>query len=140
MSTEENKALVRRYLAEVYNNKNMAAIDELMASNFVAHAYGPPGDREGYKQTVSMLFTGFPDYHLTVEDMVAEGDRVAVRFTWRGTHKGEFAGIGPTGKQVNVTAMTIHRISDGKVVETWGLVDRLGQMQQLDVIPHMGQA
>jgi steroid delta-isomerase-like uncharacterized protein len=139
MSVEENKALVHRYLEEVYNKKNVAAIDELIAPNLIAHAYGPPADREGYKQVLSMLFTAFPDYHLTVEDMVAEGDKVAVRFTWSGTHKGEFTGLAPTGKQVTVTAMTIHRVEDGKVVETWGLVDRLGQMQQLGVVPSPGQ-
>jgi len=139
MSGEGNKALVRRYLEEVYNKKNMAAIDELIAPNFVAHAYGPPTDREGYKQLLGLLFTAFPDYHLTVEDVVAEGDKVAVRFMWRGTHKGEFAGISPTSKQLTVAAMTIHRVEDGKVAETWGLVDRLGQMQQLGVVPSPGQ-
>ena len=138
MSLEKNKALVRHYLEEIYNKKNVAAIDELMAPNLIVHAYGPPSDRESYKQSVSMLLTGFPDYHLTVEDVVAEGDKVAVHFTWRGTHKGQFAGIAPTGKQVKVTAMTIHRIADGKVVETWGLVDRLGHMQQLGAVPSPG--
>jgi predicted ester cyclase len=84
---------------------------------------------------VRMLHTAFPDYHITIEDVVAEGDKVVLRFHWSGTHKGEFMGIAPTGNKVTVTAMSMHRIEGGKEAEQWGELDRLGMMQQLGVVP-----
>ena len=131
--------MVRRWFEEVYNKKNVAVIDEVLAPDLVQHDLPPamkPG-LEGYKQLNSMLLTAFPDYHITIEDidMIAEGDKVAVRFEWSGTHKVEFMGIIPTGKEVTVKAMTISRIEGGKVAENWGLVDQLGIMQQLGAIP-----
>ncbi|MFQ5859457.1 MAG: ester cyclase [Anaerolineae bacterium] len=141
MTVEENKTLFRRYIGEVYNKGNVAVIDELLAPNFVHHNL-PPGvrpDREGLKQFVTVLLAGFPDFRITVEDMVAEGDKVVVRATWRGTHKGEFIGIPPTGRQVTVTEIGIHRIEGGKVSESRVEVDQLGMMQQLGVVPPPGQ-
>ncbi len=134
MSTEENKAIARRWNDEIYDKGSLVAIDELFATNFVWH-YAPPGvapDREGYKQeNVTNLGASFADVHCTIEDMVAEGDKVAVRWSWRGTHKGEYMGIAPTGKQVTITGIEILHIVGGKIVEEWSESDWLGFMQQL---------
>ncbi len=137
MSTEDNKALMRRFLEEVFNKKNLAAIDEFIAPNHVDHTLPAflPSTREGSKQAIGMYLKAFPDLHLTVEDMIAEGDKVVTRFTSRGTQKGTFMGIPPTGKQVTVSSIVIARIAGGKSVEQWGLDDQLGMLQQLGVIP-----
>jgi predicted ester cyclase len=142
MSTEVNKASVRRFYDEVFNKKNRAAIDEFIAPNQVDHAAPPgtPGGLAGAKQLLGMYLTAFPDFHLTVEDMIAEGDRVVARFTMRGTQQGAFMDIPPTGKQVTVTAIDINCISGGKSVEHWIEMDTLGLLQQLGVIPAPGQA
>jgi len=136
MSVEENKALVRR-LVEAWNTRNPAVLDELMVPNYVDHA-APPGQmpgREGYRQALISLTNAFPDYHTTVEDMIAEGDKVVYRWTDSGTHRGEFMGIAPTNKRVTFTGITIHRIVGGKLVERWVHGDILGFLQQLGVIP-----
>ncbi len=140
MSLEENKAIERRFIEEVVNKGELAVIDELCAANFVDHS-APPGvapDREGYKQFFAMTHSAFPDFHSTLEDMFAEGDKVVQRFTARGTHKGEFMGIPPSGKQVTITGIAIHRITGGKIVEDWVNMDMLGMMQQLGVVPPPG--
>ena len=134
MTVEENKAIARKWNDEIYDKGNPAAVDELYATNFVAK--NPPAgvvrDRESYKQeNVTNVRASFADIHCTIEDMVAEEDKVAVRWSWRGTHKGEFMGIAPTGKQVTMTGITILRIEGGKIVEEWGEADNLGFMQQL---------
>lgn len=139
MSTEQNKMLARRLFEEVWNNKNLAVVDDLVASNFVFHnsvqtLYGP----EGFKQFATTYHTAFPEAHFTIEDVIAEGDTVALRWTARGTHEGELLGIPPTGKEVVVTGMTISLISHGKSVESWGEFDALGMLQQIGVIPKMG--
>lgn len=136
MPTEENKALARRWMDEVWCKGNLDAIDELIATNFVFN-WAPPGvtsDREGYKQTVTMQFTGFPDLHCTIDDLVAEGDKVVIRWTGNSTHKGEFMGIAPTGKKMKMTGISIIRIVGGKIAEEWTEMDQLGIMQQLGVI------
>ncbi len=141
--SQENKALIRRAIEEVYNQGNLATIDELVASDFVMHA--PSGDipgPAGAKQFVTMLREAFPDLHLTIEDQVADGDRVVTRWTSEGTHLGEFQGIPPTGKHGTMTGIDIDRVVDGKVVECWVNEDDLGLLQQLGVIPapeHAGQ-
>jgi steroid delta-isomerase-like uncharacterized protein len=140
MSTEDNKAIARRWGEEVWGKGSPAAIDELFAPNFVFN-YPLPGatpDLKGYKQTVAMMLGPFADTQCTGEDVVAEGDKVAVRWIWRGTHKGEFMGVPPTGKQVTITGISILRIAGGKIVEEWGEMDNLGMMQQLGVIPAQG--
>ena len=140
MSTEDNKALIRRFYEEVFNKKNLAAIDEFFAPNHVDHTLPPglPGGLEGTKQAISMTLMGFPDLHITVEDMIAEGDKVVTWFTTRGTQQGALGGIPPTGKQVAVSTIEIARIAGGKIVEDWGLDDRLGMLQQLGLVPAMG--
>ena len=141
MSIEENKAIVSRATEEIFNKNNLAVVDELYATNFVSHGSDIPGvtpDREGYKQFVTMSRTALPDFHTTIEDMIAEGDKVVQRFTARGTHKGEFMGIPPTGKQVTITGIAIDRIAGGKIVENWVNMDMLGMMVQLGVVPPPG--
>ncbi len=139
MSTGQNKALALRIFEEVWNQGNLAAVDELTAPNLVFHNaaqmhYAP----EGFKQFVMIYRHAFPDTHFTVEDVIAEGDTVVARWSVRGTHKGELLGIPPTGKQITVTGITINLIANGKSVETWAEFDALGMLQQLGVIPRMG--
>jgi predicted ester cyclase len=140
MSTEDNKTLVRRFYEEVFNQKNTAAIDEFIDPHGVDHAAPPgtPDGIEGQKQLIGMYLTAFPDLHFTVEDLIAEGDKVVDRLTARGTHQGEFMGISPTGKHTTVTAIDITRVADGKFVEHWLEMDTLGMLQQLGVVPSMG--
>ena len=137
MSTEDNKALMRRFFEEVFNKKNLAAIDEFITPNHVDHTLPAflPTTPEGTKRAIGMYLKAFPDLHLTVEDMIAEGDKVVTRFTSHGTQKRAFMGIPPTGKQVTVSSIVIARIADGKIVEQWGLDDQMGMLQQLGVIP-----
>lgn len=137
MSTEENKVLGRRWIEEIWDKGNLAVVDEILASNFVFH-YAPPGvapDREGYKQTLTMYRTSSPDMHYTVDDMVAEGDKVAIRWAGKGTHRGDLMEIAPTGKKVTITGISIIRIAGGKIVEEWTEQDMLGVLQQLGVAP-----
>ena len=139
MSTEDNKGLVRRFYEDIFNQRNLALVDELCTTNHVFH--NPPTTlhgREEFKQLVSLYLTAFPDARFIVEDEIAEGDRVASRYTFRGTHKGDLMGIAPTGKQVTVTGIIINRIANGKSEEGWLNFDALGMLQQLGVIPAMG--
>lgn len=138
MSSEQNKALVREMMEEVFNRGNMSRLDEFMAPDFVEHEELPPGippGREGVKQLPTMLHSAFPDFKVTIDDMVAEGDKVVIRQTWSGTHKGEFMGVPPTGKNVSFQVIDIIRVAGGKVVEHWGQMDNMGLMQQLGAIP-----
>ena len=138
MSTEDNKALVRRTY-DVINKRNLKAIDELVDPNYVGHipAFPPVQGIEGLQQVFSTYLTAFPDMTGTIEDLIAEGDKVAARLTFRGTHTGPMMGIPPTGKQVRVSGIHIMRYANGKLVEHWGNNDDLGMMQQLGVAPTM---
>jgi predicted ester cyclase len=140
MSTEENKALARRLFEEGINQRNWAVLDELCTPDFVLHnvALTLQG-LEPVKQFLSMYLTAFPDAQFTIEDLIAEGDKVVVRETFRGTHQGDLMGIPPTGKQVTVSAIVIVRIVNGKAVEGWQNGDTLGTLQQLGVVPAQGQ-
>lgn len=138
MSTEQNKMLARHLFEEMWNSKNLAVVDEMVAPNFVFHnsvqtLYGP----EGFKQFARTYHAAFPEAHFTIEDAIAEGDTVVLRWTARGTHSGELLGIPPTGKQVMVSGITISLFSNDKNVESWGEFDALGMLQQIDVIPRM---
>lgn len=138
MSTEENKALMRRWI-EAVNQRNLAVLDELCVPDFVYHnASQTMQGLEAFKQVLSMYLAAIPDVHFTLEDVIAEGDRVVTRQTYRGTHQGTLMGIPPTGKQVTLTGMAITRIASGKVVEQWANNDDLGLLQQLGVVPVMG--
>ena len=138
--SEENKAVVRRFHDEVLNKGNLALIDELCSHDLVDHTAPPglPPGVEGAKQTLGIYLAAFPDLHVTMEDMIAEGDRVVVRWTASGTHKGDLMGIAPTGRRVTVTGIAIDRIAGGKTVEHWEVFDQMGLMQQLGVIPAQG--
>lgn len=141
MSTEENKAHVRRGFEAISkkNLANLAVFYELLNPDIVFHnASTTIQGLEAYKQFLSMHITAFPDLHFTIEDMIAEGDLVVVRYTIRGTHKGDLMGIPPTGKQVTWTGIDIFRFVNGKLVEEWYNGDDLGLLQQIGVIPPMG--
>ena len=136
MSTEENKALVERFVEEFWNKGDLSAADELMAPDAQIHL--PTGDvvnPEEAKGFAAMWHESFPDWHSTFEELVAEGDRVAERWIGRGTHRGELQGIAPTGKRVEVPGSVFYRIVEGKIVEFRGQLDMMGMMQQLGVMP-----
>lgn len=150
MSTEDNKALYLQFLEEVWNKGNVAAVDELIAPNYVDHLWYPTNtpvpvkhqmSLEDYKQFISHWHTTFPDLHSIVELQVAEGDLVVTHFTASGTHKGDFRGLGstrsipPTGKQVTWTMTDIVRIADGKIVERWYTDDIVGLLRPLGLVP-----
>ena len=140
MSTEENKAVIRRVVEEVLNKGDMSVVPELIAPDYVYHSpFGEFKGPEGFKQFITMFRTAFPDLHLTVEDMVAEGDKLAARVSWRGTFKGKFGDLEPTGKQVNMTS-DFYRFKGGKEVEALPFTDMLTFYQQLGVAPPMEQA
>ncbi len=139
MSTEENKAIVRRY-REIHNSNNLAALDQVVDANIISHSGIPglPPGLEGGKMVHNIFLSAFPDSQVTTEDLIAEGDKVVERFSFHGTNKGSFMGAPPTGKQVTSTGMSVFRIANGKIVEHWGENDALGVMQQLGMIPAPG--
>jgi predicted ester cyclase len=141
MSVEENKAIARRVVEEIFNKGNLALIPEVYAPNLVFHAPGGQDVKgpEGMKQTVNMLRTAFPDMRMSINNLVAEGDMLVLRYTLTGTHKGPLMGIPPTGKPVTMSGIVMSKIVNGKEVEGWEALDRLSIMQQLGVIPPMGQ-
>jgi len=123
MSTAQNKNIVRRYLEEVWNKKNLDAVDELLAENYVDHSLPPEFQgREGVKQWVKAVSTFF-DEQTIVEDQVTEGDRSIIRLTMRLTHRGEWRGIPPTGKQVEIKGYRAYRLEGDKIAEHWALID-----------------
>lgn len=142
MSAEENKALVRRLVEEVFNKRNLAVADELLTSESLnhddPHEVGRVG-AEPLKGAVQMLAAAFPDFHMTIEDLVAEGDKVVARVTTGGTHQGAFMGIAPTGKRFTQHQMHLLRVVDGKVAEHWDVRDDLGMLQQLGAMPAPGR-
>jgi steroid delta-isomerase-like uncharacterized protein len=141
MSTEENKALVRRALDETINRRDLAAVGVYYAHDHVAHMPGlpePVRGVEGERQLTAAFHGGFPDGRITIEDLVAEGDRVAARLIFHGTQQGEFNGIPPTGKAVSMPGMALFRIAAGKISESWHLPDTLGMLQQLGMMPAPG--
>ena len=140
MSADEQKALLRRYVEEVWDKGNLAALDDFLAADYRRHVSptAAPLTRDGQKQCLAGFRSGFPDIELTLQDVPAEGDRVVFRSTMRGTHEGEFQGIPPTGKSVAVPGVVFYRIADGKIAEFRGQFDRMSLIQQLGVIPGAG--
>lgn len=136
-SEGENKAISRRADEELFNRGNLDVADELFAPDFVYH--DPAGAElrgpESVKGYAAMLRAAFPDLHQTIEDQIAEGDKVAYRWTARGTHQGELMGIAPTGNRVTFTGIAVARLAEGKIEEMWENYDALGMMQQLGVVP-----
>jgi steroid delta-isomerase-like uncharacterized protein len=138
--SEENKALLRRWIEEGYNKRNLALFDEFYADCVY---YSPATGElrgEASKQFVASVFAAFPDLRLTIEDQVAEGDKVVTRWSLTGTHQGHFMGIAPTGKQFTISGMGIDRILEGKIVEEREEWDTLGFFQQLGAVPPIAKA
>jgi steroid delta-isomerase-like uncharacterized protein len=140
--SEQNKAVSRRVVEELFVEGKLDLAGELVDPNFVGHdvaAPEPVRGIEGIKEQAAGYRAAFPDLKLTIEDQIAEGDRVTTRWTARGTHKGDLFGVAPTGKQATVTGVTIDRFSGGKIVESWDTWDALGLMQQIGAVPQMAQ-
>ena len=141
--TDQNKAIARRFFEEIVNAKRLGVADEIFAAD---HTYLDPSSPmvgpgpEGQKQLIGMYLAAYPDLHHTIEGQIAEGDTVVTRWTARGTQQGELPGIPPSGKSVEVMGIWIHRLTGGKIVESWNVWDTLGMLQQLGVIPAPGQA
>ena len=136
MSADEIREVGRRFVEEIINKQNLAAADELVAENFVEldPLPGQAQGREGLKQILAMFFAAFPDLHWTVEEDAAEGEKLWSRFTWRGTHRGDFLGVPATGNQVEVNGVVIERIVESEMVDSRILMNELSLMQQLGVI------
>lgn len=134
---EANKQLVRLLMEEDISNGNVEVANEIIAPDFFDHT-NPPGLQcglEGHNGLVALFRAAFPDLEFRIDDMLAEGDKVAIRTTMTGTHQGEFHGIPPTGVAVTVTGAHVIRIAGGKIAEHWGSNDDLGMMRQLGVLP-----
>lgn len=130
---EENKAVVRRFLIETQNNKNLAVIDEVVAEDFIGHTANLRGSAN-LKKVINDNLSAFPDLQVTIEDQISEGDTVASRYTARGTHKGVYRGVPPTGEAVEFTVISINRLAGGKITEGWRVVDRLDIMHQIGAV------
>jgi steroid delta-isomerase-like uncharacterized protein len=138
MSIEQNKAVVYRLNTEIMNRRNADSVDEIFSPDVVFYQSGRPiiQGREAFRQWLSNADSStWGNWQADIEETVAEGDLVVVRWTIRGTHEGEWRGVAPTGKPVTVTGMTIHRVVDGKIAEAWAEEDWLGVMQQIGALP-----
>jgi predicted ester cyclase len=135
MSIEENKNIVRRY-QELYNSNDLDRLIEVVSEDLLTPNIMPgiPPGLEGAKTAHQIMLAGFPDYQTVIEDILAEGDKVAARIKMMGTHTGEFMGIPPTGKQISFTGIYIARIANAKIVEHWGEEDSVSLLQQLGVL------
>lgn len=134
--SEQNKKIARRMFEEGEGQGNLGVVDELIASDFINHTpFGEMHGQEPARQFILMLRQGFPDLEVTIEDQVAEGDRVATRWTARGTHQGEFQGVPPTGNPMEISGIAMARIANGKVIEQWATPDLLTMMQQIGAVP-----
>jgi steroid delta-isomerase-like uncharacterized protein len=132
MSVEENRTLIHRFVEEVFNRGNLDVVEEIYAPIYVGHTAGLPEQTlgpEGVKEFVELYRSAFPDLHTTIEDMIAEGDKVAYRWTAVGTHRGELLGVAPSNNRVELTGITIERIEGSKIVETYNNFDQLGMMR-----------
>ena len=141
MSAEESKAIVRRFWG-VWEEGDIDLVDELLAPDYVNHSPATPDqptDPEGIKAVVGMFRGAMPDLRVIIEDMIAEGDKVVVRYTIEGTHEGELFGVPPTGQRLSIKSISVERVSDGKIREHWRITDSLDMMQQLGVVSESGQ-
>jgi len=137
MTSEQIKALVRRFVDEGLNSHNLDALDQFFSTDIIDHSLSPawPHGIAALKQIMDSDYRLLPDLHYTIEDMIAEDDKVAVRFRRRGTDRGEFMGIAPSGREITWMGIDIFRIADGRIVEHWGNFDQLGMRQQLGALP-----
>ncbi len=133
--SEENKAKIRRILEETMNKGNLDVVDEEIAPGYLYHSGTESHGRDALKMLITTYRAAFPDMVVTIEDQIAEGDKVVTRFTARATHQGDLMGIAPTGKAIEAETIVIARLEGSKVVEEWEIMDRLGMMQQLGVVP-----
>jgi len=140
MSIKDNKSILRRYFDEGPYKGDLSAADELLAPDFALHIPLPsaPGI-QGMNDVITACRAAFEHLNVTVEDMVAEGDKVAARFTARGIHKGAFMSLPPTGKSITMTGIEIFRVENGQIAELWGEANLLGLMQQLGILPPLGE-
>jgi steroid delta-isomerase-like uncharacterized protein len=139
--SEENKKLVREIFEQAWNQGNFTLLEENLAADYVGHS--PPKDiegPEGGKQFITMMRHAFPGFEYIIEDEIAEGDRVVNRWTARGTHRGPFQGLPPTGRQFSIAGIGIYRVANGKLVEGWTSADLLGLMGQLGALPAPAQS
>ncbi len=140
MSLEQNKELVRRSVEEFYNRDNLDTTNELFTADFISH--DPTGIKAGSVEDLKTLMNGiyaaFPDFHLVIDELIAEGDTVVKRYTFTGTHQGEYLGASPTGKAITTSGTDTYRIADGKLAEQWANANWLGFLQQLGVVPPLG--
>lgn len=136
MSTDENKALALRFVEDVYNNGRIEMVDELVSEAFVRHGIGGTmHGRQIIKDRVESVRSGFPDFHIAVEDVLADGDKVVLRQRHTGTHLGEFADVPGTGRRMETTEISILRIEAGRIVEGWVNVDQLTMLRQIGALP-----
>jgi predicted ester cyclase len=145
MAAKENKERIRQLFAvlndQVWPKGNLNATDDFIAPDYVYHdAGGPRRGREGFRELITLYRTAFPDARFTVEDQIAEGDQVLTRFSVRGTQRGAFMGIAPTGKPVTVSVLSLTRVANGKAVEEWERFDTLQMMQQIGELPALAQS
>ena len=142
MSAEESKATIRRYLDVFEQGNNLDILDELLAPDYINHTPATPDlptGPEGVKGVVTMFRSAMPDLRVIVQDMIAEGDKVATRYTLEGTHRGELFGVPPTGQRLSIKSISVERVLEGKIREHWRVTDSLDMMQQLGVVPEPGQ-
>jgi steroid delta-isomerase-like uncharacterized protein len=138
----DSPPLFLRIFTEAFNQGNLAAVEELLAPDSITHipAWGMPNNRMGLKQLIASFRAAFPDLHCTVEDVIREGDKFAAHWTMRGTHKGSFFGNPPTGRTIVAKGIIFALIENGRIIEDWILVDQMGMLQQLGVVPPAGGA
>jgi steroid delta-isomerase-like uncharacterized protein len=137
MSSDRNQEVLRQVIEEGFNKGNYDALDALFAPGYQEHQFGMKRTLEGFKEDIQFIRTAFPDLHLTIDDMTADGDKVWIRMTARGTNLGPLAGP-PTGKPMTITVMDVCRFENGRIVEHWGVPDRFAQMAQLGLLPKAG--
>jgi steroid delta-isomerase-like uncharacterized protein len=133
---EQNKAIVRRFVDEIFVQGRKESVDELLADDFVAHTWPSTGHpKDDLKGAIDRVAGGLADSEFTIHDLIAEGDRVAVRLTTAATQVGEFMGMPPSGKRYSIEEIHIFRLRDGKVIEHWHQFDQMGMMRQLGLMP-----
>jgi steroid delta-isomerase-like uncharacterized protein len=140
MSSETNKAVYRRFMEEIINAQALDRIPECIAADMVEHTPGLSAGAAGAQRDFEAFLSAFPDMQITIGDVIAEGDTVAARYVWTGTHRGGFNGIAATGRQVQVSGLDFWRLRDGQCVEHWNQEDNLGLLQQLGALPMPGEA
>lgn len=142
MSVDENKTIACRFLEEIWNNADLAVLDEVVSDDYVGHDPSAPSGvlrgREALKDVMRQVHAGLPGVRITIDEVLGEGDRTAVRFTVHGTHQGELFGVPASGRQVTVESILMQRHANAKIVEAWLVRDMLGLLQQIGAIPTQG--